>query len=169
MDIDMITFSFLPKNRASDVLPKLFDILHGNMSKIAPTGNTYEEDLSEWIGAVAPALEKDPRQIILISDGDETVGFFQYYVTDTTFMMEEIQLLPGYQGKGVFQNLYAYLAKVVPESIQFVEAYAHKNNLKSQGILKHLGLRVVGENKTGNSFHYRGDCREMLDSFAQDK
>ena len=163
----MISFSFLPKDRTSDILPKLFDIFHENMEKIAPTGNSYEEDFSEWIGAVAPALEKEPRQLILISDDDETVGFFQYYVNDTTFMMEEIQLLPEYQGKGVFQKLYAHLADIVPQSVPFVEAFAHKNNMKSQGILKHLGLEIIGEGNNENNYHYIGDCREMLEKFRK--
>ena len=165
----MISFSFLPKERANVFLPKLFDILHVNMNHIAPTGMTYEEDLNEWIGAVAPALEKDPRQIILISDGDKTVGFFQYYVNDSTFMMEEIQFLPEYQGKGVFQKLYAHLAEIIPQNIPLVEAYAHKSNLKSQGILKHLGLESIGESKNGNNYHFCGDCQKMLNIFKEIK
>ena len=77
-------------------------------------------------------------------------------------MMEEIQLLPEYQGKGVFQKLYKHLAGIVPKNIPYVEAYVHKKNLKSQGILKHLGLDIIGENKSGNSYHYRGDCQKLL-------
>ena len=43
-----------------------------------------------------------------------------------------------------------------------MEAYAHKQNSKSQNILKHLGLRIVGESTNGNSYHFRGDCRKVL-------
>lgn len=165
----MITFSFLPKDMASEVFPRLYEILWTNMSKIAPSGASYEEDYAEWYGSVFPAFtEKEPRKIILIRDGDDTVGFFQYYVNDTTFMMEEIQLLPEYQGKGVFQKLYARLADDVPPGVPFVEAYAHKNNVKSQGILAHLGLEKIGENKNGNSYRYRGDCQAMLDKYRDE-
>ena len=163
----MITFKFLPKEHAEEYFPALFDILYNNMSKIAPSGMTYEEDFNEWYGAVLPALvNNEPRKIILIYD-DKLIGYFQYYVNETTFMMEEIQFLPGYQGKGIFQKLFARLAEIVPHDIPFVEAYAHKNNSKSQGILDHLGLQVIGENKNGNSYHFRGDCQTMLERYRK--
>ncbi len=165
---DTILFNFLPKEKAGEYFPALFDILYNNMSKIAPSGGTYEDDYNKWYNAVFPAfVNKEPRKIILICDGEKLIGFFQYYVNDTTFMMEEIQLLPEYQGKGVFQKLYAHLAEIVPHDIQFVEAYAHKNNTKSQSILKHLGLQTVGENKNGNSYHFRGDCKLMFKKYRK--
>lgn len=37
-----------------------------------------------------------------------------------------------------------------------VEAYAHKDNIKSQMILSHLGLYKNGENKNGTSYHFVG-------------
>lgn len=37
-----------------------------------------------------------------------------------------------------------------------MEAYANKKNKKSQGILARLGLERIGENKNGNSYHFRG-------------
>lgn len=87
----MISFVILPKNETENILPSLFRILHSNMSVIAPTGNSYDEDYRFWHNSVAPALEKDARQIILIYDDAEIIGYFQYYVNATTFMMEEIQ------------------------------------------------------------------------------
>jgi hypothetical protein len=44
----------------------------------------------------------------------------------------------------------------VPENIIYVEAYAHKRNIKSQGIPKHLKLEIIGKNKNGNSYHFKG-------------
>ena len=165
---DTISFSFLPKEKAGEFFPALFDILYRNMSKIAPSGKTFEEEFSEWYGEVFPAfVNKEPRKIIMIRDGGRLIGFFQYYVNETTFMMEEIQFLPEYQGKGVFQKLYAHLAEIVPDDVPFVEAYAHKNNTKSQGILNHMGLQVIGENKNGNSYHFRGDCKLMFKKYRK--
>jgi len=161
----MISFDFLQKERAGEVLPSLFDILHTNMAPIAPDKKTYDESFREWMDAVAPALEKEARQIILIHDDGRVVGFFQYYVNDTIFMMEEIQFLPEYQGKGVFQKLYAHLSGVVPTDIQTVEAYANKWNTRSQKILNHLGLEVI-EDK-GSLLHFRGDCRVMLERYIK--
>ncbi len=163
----MLAFSYIDKGRPDEELTRLFPILYANMNAIAPTGEGYDRDLEEWLGAVRPALEKPARNIIVISDDEGLAGFFQFYVNETTFMMEEIQFIPEYQGKGVFQKLYAHLAEIVPHDIQFVEAYAHKNNTKSQSILKHLGLQTVGENKNGNSYHFRGDCKLMFKKYRK--
>lgn len=162
----MITFSILPKSKADNILPSLFRILHSNMSVIAPTGNSYEEDYCLWHDAVAPALEKESRQIILIYDDTEIIGFFQYYTNATTFMMEEIQFSKEYQGTGLFQRLYSFLFEIVPKETLYIEAYAHKQNQKSQGILKHLGMKIIGENKSGNSYHFRGNCHQALKRYS---
>ena len=161
----MILFHRLPKNDAEDILSVLFKILHSNMSVIAPTGNDYEKDYRIWIESVSHGLKQDARQIILIYDDAEIIGYFQYYVNSSTFMMEEIQFKKEYQGTGIFRLLYSYLFEIIPQETLYVEAYAHKQNSKSQNILKHLGLRIVGENKNGNSYHFRGDCRETLKKY----
>ena len=132
------------------------------MSIIAPTGNEYDEDFKMWSGSFQKALENDERQVILIYCNEVLIGFFQYSINNETFKMEEIQFRKEYQGVGVFKKFYAFLSEIVPETVKTVEAYAHKSNYKSQGILKHLGLQTVGENKTGNSYLFRGNCQEML-------
>ena len=152
----------LDKARKDAVLPLLFDILHANMSRIAPTGNTYEEDLASWLFCVSPALEKEPRRILLIRDRDEIAGFFQYFVNNALFMMEEIQLKDRYHGTGVFGELYAYLTRIIPKDTELVEAYAHKSNHRSIAVLTHLGLEIVGENQSGNSYHFRGKYETIL-------
>ena len=48
----------------------------------------------------------------------------------------------------------------------YVEAYANKKNLKSQSILKHLGLVESGENKNGNSFYYKGKYVDLLNKYS---
>ena len=157
----------LDKFQKDAVLPLLFDILHANMSKIAPTGNSYEEDLAFWLSCVSPALEKEPRRILLLYDGDEIAGFFQYFVNNGLFMMEEIQFRDRYQGTGVFSELYAYLIRIIPRDTEFVEAYANKGNHKSIAVLNHLGLEIVGENKSGISYHFRGRYETILRRYGE--
>ena len=152
----------LRKADAESVLPKLFDILYSNMSRIAPTGNSYEEDFSTWISCVKPALEKAPRLILLLSDNDRLVGYFQYYVNNGIFMMEEIQFREEYKGTGLFTELYCHLVEHLPSDIAFVEAYANKKNDKSIAVLTHLGLEIMGENKNGTSFHFRGSYEQLV-------
>ena len=162
-----ISIRELDKSYKDSILPLLFDILHANMSKIAPTGNSYEEDLAFWLSCVSPALEKEPRRILLLYDGDEIAGFFQYFVNNGLFMMEEIQLRDHYQGTGVFGKLYAYLTSVVPKDTKLVEAYANKSNHKSIAVLHHLGLKIVGENKNGISYRFRGKYETILRRYGE--
>lgn len=156
----MLTFEFMDKSRADELLPPLFKIMYANMDPISPSGAGYEADFAEWYGAVRPAAEKPAREVIRILRDGELVGFFQYYVNETTFMMEEIQLVPEARGQGVFEALYDVLRAVVPEETPFVEAYALRQNEKSQGILRHLGLERIGEEK--NCLHFRGSAKELF-------
>ncbi len=145
----------------------LFDILHSNMSRIAPTGKSYQEDLSFWLSCITSALEKEPREILLIYDGNEMAGYFQYFVSGDTFMMEDIQLRDRYQGTGMFGEIYTYLTTTIPTDTEFVEAYANKSNHKSIAILNHLGLEMIGENKNGISYHFRGKYENILQRYSK--
>ena len=164
-----ISFCFLDKSKSEMILPMLYDILYSNMNVIAPTGNSYEQDQSEWTSCILPALEKTQRQIVLIYDDDVIIGYFQYYVNSNVFMMEEIQIKKEYHGSGIFGQLYHWLIKMIPHDILYVEAYANKKNIKSQAILKHLGLEVIGENRNGNSFHFRGNYRTFTEKYELEK
>ena len=163
-----LSFRYLQKPPSPALLDEIFDILAANMRVIVPTGLTYEEDKAQWLSCVPPALEKEARQILLIYDRDELIGFFQYYVTanHSTFMMEEIQFKPAYRGSGLFGDLYRYLIPRLPEDIQAVEAYADKRNRKSLAVLAHLGLTVMGENKNGISYHLRGSYAELKKRYS---
>ena len=164
-----ISFRYLPKPPSPGILDEIFSILATNMRVIAPTGLTYEEDRAQWLSCVLPALEKEARQIILIHDRDELIGFFQYYVTADhgVFMMEEIQFKEAYRGSGLFGELYRYLIPRLPEDIQAVEAYADKRNRKSLGVLAHLGLTVIGENKNRISYRLRGDFARLREKYGK--
>ena len=76
--------------------------------------------------------------------------------------MEEIQIRPAWRGKEVFRNLYGFLLPNLHSGIQNVAAYAHKENIRSQEILRHLGLNIDGENKDGTCFHFGGKYDELL-------
>lgn len=160
-------FIFLDKLNTDKYLEDLFRILHSNMSEIAPTGNSYEEDFAMWSDAIIHALEKAQRQIVLMYIENTLAGYFQYYINSDTrsLMMEEIQIKKAYQGSGLFTEFYKWLLKQLSEDIMYVEAFANKKNLKSQGILTHMGLKCAGENKNGNSFYYKGNYADVSDFF----
>lgn len=153
---------FLDKAKADSVLPKLFAILHSNMSRIAPTGNTYEQDFEFWIPCIKSDLENEQRQMLLIFSGDELAGFFQYSVNNHVFWMERINFTDPYKGTGIFSELYRYLVKILLADTLYVEALADKRNEKSIAVLKHLGLEIIGENKNGISYHFRGRYENLI-------
>ncbi len=159
-------FQYANKAYLEDILPELFEILHANMSQIAPTGNTYNEDYKIWFSNICPAMEKTQRQIILMYSEEIIVGYFQYSVNCETFMMEDIQVNKAYHGTGIFSALYAWLVRHLPGDIKTVEAYASKKNFKSQGVLEHLGLMPIGENRKGKSYHYKGEYKNILDKYT---
>ncbi len=148
-------------------LDELFAILAGNMRNIAPTGNTYEEDYEIWLKYAVPAWREGKFSVILIFDGDVLCGYFQYSVNDTTFRMEEIQFKPEYRGCGLFAELYKYLITIIPIETEYVDAFAEKRNTKSQEILKHLGLNIIGENKNGKCFHFKGEYKALLERYSE--
>ncbi len=162
-----IGFVYADKIRKDDWLPAIFEILYANMSVIAPTGNSLDKDYEEWYSTLYTALEKDPRKIVLMYDEDRLIGYFQYYVNQSAslFMMEEIQIRGEYHGKGVFQAFYKWLLPLLPRDTQKVEAYALKQNVKSRGILTHLGLCLVDGDDDERTVHYRGDFVKLLDRF----
>lgn len=162
----MYQFIYADKQNIEEILPCLFDILYSNMSIIAPTGNTYENDLKEWLSNIIPAMQKEPRQIVLMLADCELIGYFQYYICSDLLMMEEIQIKKGYQGTGLFHLFYSWLIEKLPKSLKQVAAYSNKNNCKSQGVLEHLGLRKSGENRNGNFFYYKGDYAVLLQKYG---
>ena len=152
--MNTLSFEFLDKSRFAEFAPMLFDILHGNMSVIAPSGNSREADEKTWFDAVSGGLVSDRRQIVLIRAAEKIVGFFQYYINPRTFMMEEVQLLSEYQGRGVLRDLYSFLMPNIPDGIPSVEAFADLRNARSMDILLKMGLMPVSEE--GGLCHFCG-------------
>lgn len=158
----MICFTYLNKLDFTAIANEIFNILADNMTEIAPTGNTREDDYKCWYQSVSDGLKRDERQIILIKDNDIIIGFFLYYTNENTFMMEEIQLKPDYQKKGIFRKLYGFLIPSISEDIKFIEAYANITNHKSIGILEKMGLSKIGMNRNGRSYHFKGVYNDLL-------
>lgn len=164
----LITFEFLDKTYFSQKSKEIFDILADNMTMIAPTGNTREEDYICWSDSVSEGLERAERKIVLIKRCDELIGFFQYFTNEDTFRMEEIQLKPEYHGKGIFRKLYGFILPKIDNSIEFVDAFANIQNEKSIAILEHLGLKNVGLNKNGRSYHFKGQFKKLKEWYEND-
>ena len=157
-------FAFLDKRKLDEFLPNLFEILYSNMSLIAPTGNSYDEDLEVWCSYMVPDMKREQRQVVLMYVDNILAGFFRYNIDSEkdSLMMEEIQIKKEFQGTGLFSAFYKWLVQQIPQDILHVEAYANKKNDKSQAVLKHLGLVQLGENKNGLSFYYKGKYVDLF-------
>ena len=160
-------FEFAPKDQIDSILPTLFDILYENMHEIAPIGKSRDIDYKEWFNEVSPAMQKDPRQIVLMFDGDCIAGYFQYYTTTDKLMMEEIQLMKEYHSSGLFNEFYRWLVLQLPQDLQTVESYSHKDNVKSQKILEHLGLKQLEFNNNYAAYHYKGRYEVILNKYKK--
>ena len=158
-----IRFAFLKPEDSSAYTERLFAILHENMSKIAPTGCTREEDFAVWLPAFTAQIKHENRHVILIFDADLLVGYFQYSIDGGTFFMEDIQFAASHQEKhGVFRALYGFVIARLPDTVTTVRAHAAKSNAKSLAVLNGLGLKVIGENKTGRSYVLEGAYSGLL-------
>lgn len=124
---------------------------------------SYEEARNEWLAEVAPAMKKTPRQIILLLDGELLAGYCQYYVARGVFMVEELQLKAAYQRTRALYRLCTFLKTVLPADTQWIEAYAHKENVNSQSVMRSLGMEHIEEK--GELWHYRGDFLRLWRRF----
>ena len=159
-----LQFEFMDKARKGDYLPRLFDILYNNMKSIVPGGH-YDAEKATFLAEVGSALEKAPRKIILMYAGDELAGYFQYYVNGGLFMVEEIQIVPEYQGTTLLYALFRFLGKALPEDVESIGAYVHKENLRSRRIIRKLGM--VTEREEGDYCFCRGRFQSIGDKFCK--
>lgn len=153
--------TFLNKHRAGEVLPQLFALLYANMQEIAPSGNTYQQDWLAWQQEVAPALMKEPRQILLLSVQDELVGFCQYYIHNGVFVIEELQIKPTHRSSVLFFCLYRFFQRIIPKDTVWIEAWADLRNQNSCHLMGKLGMQAVEILEQQGFVHYRGKLSEM--------
>lgn len=147
---------FLNKETELNLLEQLFDLLYENMAEIAPSGLSYEAEKHQFLSNVRPAMEKAPRQIVLMYDRDALAGYLQYYINNGIFMVEEIQIRKGFRSTSLFAQLWKFMAGVIPVDTQYIEAYADMRNLPSRRLIAKLGMNAVGETPDGTCLHFRG-------------
>lgn len=152
---------FIPFDSAvhAEVLPRMFDILFSNMSRIAPTGADYEEDRRVWTEYMS--IPAPGRRILLMFSEDTLAGYCQYSVHDDMLLVEEIEVAAEYQRTMLFPLFFRHAVSILPGGVSRVEAYINKGNLNSRRIAEKLGMEAVGENKSGTSLLYRGNISNL--------
>ena len=160
------TIRYADNQELNSLLPQLYEILYTEMHQYLPTGS-YEEGYSSWKSCMSIDMQDRARKLVLLYDGDTLIGFFKYSIHDQAFTMEEIQFREAYRGQGLFQQLYRQIIKELPDTLLYVEANTYKQNYKTQAILEHLGLSIIGENKSGLSYCYRGEYKVFAEHFRE--
>ena len=163
----MITYTHPDKTQKDQWLPRLFDLYYLNMSPIAPSGLSYEEERSQWLSAVSPALDKAPRQILLCCKDDELAGYVQYYTREDLLMIEEVQISPDCQHSSVFRSLIRALIRLLPDGVRYVEAYADCRNRRSISLMERLGMTQLPQQEGPRFVHLRGCAGEMQCKFLR--
>lgn len=158
-------FLLLNKSEKAQWMPALFDLLHHNMSRIAPSGLSYNDERDSWISEVSSGLEKDPRQIILCLNNGELIGYLQYYVRNEMLMIEEFQISKEFQHSNVFYSFLRFLAASLLTGIETIEAYADKRNQHSIDLMEKIGMVNCDADRDSMFVHMRGSVSKMV--FAQ--
>lgn len=159
-------FSYLNKAEKALWLPRLFDLLHENMERIAPSELPREQEKAQWLSQVGPALEKAPRQIILCFVKGELAGYIQYYIREHMLMVEELQLKGQFQRTALLYGLCKHLLSVLPGDLKTVEAYADKRNLASIRMMEKLGMTPC-EAENSPFVHMRGSAERIYGFFRR--
>lgn len=162
-----ISFRFLRREEAATILPQLFRILHTNMSLIAPSDCSYDEDRTLWLAYIIPALDQAEISILLMYAGDNLAGYFQYRIVGDTMAIDEVEIKPEYQRTMVFYRFCQFLLSQIPEEVKYLTSYVHKENRNSQSIHAALGMERIGENGSGTSWHYRGEREKAAARFQR--
>ena len=164
-----IHFRYLENKEKKDLLPKLFQILYTNMSQIAPSEATYEEDESAWLSYIIPELESGRTRMLLIYARENLAGYFQYRLTEDTLCVDEVEICQKYHRSMVFYRLCRHLLDSMPEEIKYLDSYVNVNNSHSISIHEGLGMVCVGKNKRGTSLHFRGEAARAAERFRRNK
>ena len=139
----------------------LFAILWFNMNEIEPSEYSFEEDFTVWFD-YGKSAENRKTILFIDEDIDRIVGYFQYHLEADQLVLEEIQVLPEYQGKGlVYRPLMKYFLPQLPKEILQHKSYVNKNNPRSAAILEKMGAKVIGESPSGSSLCYVGTIADL--------
>ena len=143
--------TFYPdKEKKAEYLPALFDIFHENMHSFM-TSDECSWEKSQWLCTV-----------------DETpVGFLMYCISGTVLMVEELQISRDYRFSGVFKSMCRELSLQLPQNVRFIEAYAHRENLKSLSLMEKRGMVVVDPDDASAYIHMHGSISPLLRLFKR--
>ncbi|MBR3692743.1 MAG: hypothetical protein IKL89_08635 [Clostridia bacterium] len=157
----MIHFEMLKKEDLGLYTDRIFAIMAENMSAYVKSEAGTEAGKAIWAAETAEALSCRSRRLVLIKADGEIIGFFLYDVRERALVIEDMQIAPEWQGKSnIFWMLFNFISPELPETLLHIRAKTKKKNAKADGVIRHLGMSVVGE--TEASYLYEGKFSDFL-------
>ena len=145
--------------------PKLFAILSENMRRLHPGELVTEADYRAWLDYQTTRLA-EKRFVALETDG-ALAGYLQFSVSGGVLTVEELEIAPGWQNGAALRSLLRALPALLPDGVQTVAAYIHKENRRSRRLAEHFGLRPAGETESGQSLLYAAPRSELRQQVAR--
>lgn len=162
----IMLFKEINKRDFDELSPKMFSILSSNMESINTKETISADDFSIWLKYQNEHF--DEKVFIIFEDGDTLAGYFQYSFLGDNLVIEEIEIMPSYQGRfGILSGLFRFMRYRIPDNIKSVSAYISKNNPRSYRIAEKLGLSAVRENASATGFLYSGDVQHILKRYLK--
>lgn len=147
----------------------IFDILANNMSIIAPSDNNRGQDFLIWSQTIKGRLRKNECQLFIFICDEQVIGYLQYSIHEKTLLIEEIEITPDYQIKyNILGRVFKLLPMNISSDVVYIESYANKQNKKSNKLLNRLGFEVIGTNKSGKSYLYRGYYSDLIKRYSKE-
>lgn len=142
----------------------MFRVLADNMSRLHPGETVTAEDYDAWLAYQNAHFPE--KTFLVLEQGGTLAGYLQYSVSGDVLTVEELEITSEWQNGIALRHLLRAMPELLPEGIQTVEAYIHKDNERSRRLAERLGLRPAGETESGKSLLYSAP-KNLLKSVAQ--
>lgn len=162
-----ISFRTMKQREQAEILPQLFGILYANMSQLAPTGCSFEEDQKIWLEYIMAALHSENKQILLMFSDENLAGYSQFTINNDTVIIDEVEIKVRYQRTMMFYKFCQYMVNHLPKNVRWFESYVRKDNDNSISVHESLGMKRTGENLSGTSWHYLGEIKKASMRFRR--
>lgn len=152
--MDDIVIKKLTNEEVIDLLDDMFNIINNNMKDIIDTGVNIEDNYINWKDSMIKELDNINKRWIGAFKNNKLIGYFLYKTDNDILKLDEIQIIKKHQGDGyTFNSLFGTIFNDKDISNDYkVIAYANKNNIKSNGILKYFGFTVLEQKNNGTKY-----------------
>lgn len=111
---------------------------------VVKTWGSWDEDLQRIL--FSRELKAIEHQIIVVNN--KKVGIFAFNMNETSIIVDEIQILPEYQGKGIGTLIFSDIISNAQKKEIEINLRVLKVNTIAQRFYNKLGFEKVGDTET---------------------